>query len=360
MQDGLSGIREALDFTFAKASQHSATSSQEISSFLDRQDTSHPFQLPLWSIGGAHLAVLRGRNVEWVAQGGVLFPAGRILPFIRALTVNHGPVCDDLNVMEAGLCRLVSESRRRGFTYIDIAPEWTGPLAEAAASVLARIGWQALDDNRLSLRLDLKPALEDLLANFRATTRHEIRRSEAAGVDVMIARDNADFRDFLRLYVDMARQRDFSAADPDFLFRIFGVLVADQGRGALFLARNDGTLMGGILVVRCGTRCWYILGATAKVSKFTAGHLLQWHAIQWAKENGCLEYDFGGFREGMNSGPAVFKRGFCNRVVHFVPTHRYIVDQNRRGLADLLSNLRNRLHRSSSETSTVLGKNSSS
>lgn len=336
-------IGQSLEFTFAKVSRQPAFFYSEINRFLDSQDKSHPFQLPLWAGHGTRLATLRGCTLEWFAQGGVSYPAGRFLPFIRALTVNHGPVCDDLAVLEAGLLQLVDEARKRGFSYIDIAPEWSGPSAEAATSVLVRNGWQALGESRLSLRLDLQPSLDDLLASFRATTRYKIRRSEAAAINVTIAHDESEFRDFVQLYLNMARQKGFGAESPDFLRKVFNGLAADRGRGGLFIAREKGVLKGAILVLRCGARCWYILGATSKDSKFTAGHLLQWRAIQWAKENGCLEYDFCGYRENMTSGPAYFKRGFCDRVVRFVAPHRYIIDRNRRVLADTIVNLRSSL-----------------
>src|ERR1700722_2045609 len=72
------------------------------------------------------------------------------------------------------------------------------------------------------------------------------------------------------------------------------------------------------------TRSWYVLGAsTKKDSHLSAGHLLQWHAIRWAKEHGCSDYDFDGYREGINTGPPLFKRAFCQSVVHFSPAYRY-------------------------------------
>jgi peptidoglycan pentaglycine glycine transferase (the first glycine) len=341
MQHNLSEISAGLEFQFVGPSQQSPSLIQEIVSFLDTQDTSHPFQLPQWSSGVEYLAVFRRRGrIQWFAQCGIFYPVGRILPFFRALMVHRGPVCDDQELMEAGLHRLIDESRKRGLVYIDIAPEWVAPFA---VPVLARSSWQALEGGRLSLRLDLRPAPESLLAGFRATTRYKIRRSEAAGVEVKIAYEEADLQDFLRLYVEMAMQKQFAANDPDFLRGVFGWLAADRSRGGMFVALEDGVVKGGILVVRCAARCWYILGATAKDSKFTAGHLLQWKAIQWAKANGCLEYDFGGYQEGASSGPAYFKRGFCDNVVRFVAPHRYVVNQSRQRLADLASSLRSRL-----------------
>lgn len=325
----------------------SASLLREIGDFLDTQDTSHPFQLPQWDGGsGAHLALLRREGrLCWFAQGGVLYPAGRFLRPLRALTFTRGPVCDDLELMEVGLRQLMSEGRKRKFAYIDVAPEWTGAFAKSAAPVFARNGWEPLSDVRSSLRLDLRPALDRLFASFRKTTRYEIRRSESRGVNVTIAGAENDWHDFLKLYSEMASQRQFPAEDPDLLLGVLRWLAANRDRGGLFLAVEDGIARGGVVIIRSGGRCWYVSGATSKDSKWNVGHLLQWRAIQWAKENGCFEYDFGGFREDASTGPALFKRGFCDRIVHFIPPHRYIVSPVRNRTVEFISGMRRSLRR---------------
>jgi Acetyltransferase (GNAT) domain len=346
-------IDETLDFQFVRASRCSHPVIREIGGFLDTQVTSHPFQFPQWSggEGGAYLAFLRHQGrLRWFAQCGVLYPASRLVRQIRAFTVNRGPICDDLEVMELGLRQLVAESRRRRIAYLEIAPEWTGVFADSAKTVLAQKGWQALPGARSSLRLDLSPDVEQLFASFRKATRYEIRRAERGGIKVTIARDETDFHDFVRLYATMLNQKKIHGEDPDFLSRQFRWLAADQSRGSLFLAEEDGTLRGGAAIFRAGMRCWYVWGATSKEGKFSSGHLLQWHAIQWAKEQGCLEYDFGGFREGMTTGPALFKRGFCDHVVHFLPPHRYVVSERRYRMLNFISGVRRSLGRRPSAT----------
>lgn len=340
------GIDDTPVFQFAKASECSPSLLREINSFLETQVTSHPFQLPEWSGGAdsARVAVIRRQGrLQWYAQCGVLYPAGRVLRPIRALMVNRGPICDDLELMEIGLRQLVAESRKGRMTYVEIAPEWTGAFAESASNMLARNGWQALPGARSSLRLDLTSDRERLFAGFRKGTRYEIRRAEREGMKVTIARDETDCRDFVRLYASMLNRKQIQGEDPDFLLRHLRWLVADQGRGSLFLAWEDGILRGGAAIFRSGMRCWYVWGASSKESKLSAGHLLQWHAIQWAKGQGCLEYDFGGFRESMSTGPALFKRGFCDRVVHFLPPHRNVVSVGRYRMLNFLSGVRRSL-----------------
>ena len=341
MPSGSAEIGDALEFQFVGARHYSPSLAEEVARFLDTQDTSHPFQFPQWSFQCPYLALLRQRgSICWVAYCGVTYPASRALPFIRMLTVTHGPVCDDLALMEAGLARLLAECRRRSFAYVDIAPEWEGELAEKALPLVGGNGWHAYEGSRLSLRLDLRPSPEQLLASFRATTRYKIRRSENAGLKVTTAHDSQTYRDFLGLYTRMAQQKQFPAADSDFLLSVFDWLATERQRGALFVASAGKSLRGGILAIRSPLRCWYILGATEKDGKFSAGHLLQWHAIQWAKQQGCLEYDFCGYREGMNTGPAYFKRGFCDHVVSFAAPQRCIVKANRHNLGYFVQNLR--------------------
>jgi hypothetical protein len=340
-------ILDAPDFQLVLRSQCSPNLLREVCDFLDGQDASHPFQLPQWSGERAYLACLRRQGqLRWFAQCGVHYPAGRFLRPIRALMVNRGPVCDDLELMETGLRELLRKAREMRIAYIDIAPEWTGTFAESASAVLERNGGRSLPGERTSLRLDLRPRLEDLLSSFRKSTRYEIRRSEAEGVKVTIAGNDADCDEFLRLYRAMANEKQFEGMESDCLMPLLRWLAADPNRGGLFLAREDGALTGGAFVVRSGARCWYILGATAKGGKFSAGHLLQWRAMQWAKEHGCVEYDFCGLREGVNSGPALFKRGFSGQVVHFLPPHRYIVGEGRYRAAEVICQARRSIQRS--------------
>jgi lipid II:glycine glycyltransferase (peptidoglycan interpeptide bridge formation enzyme) len=56
---------------------------------------------------------------------------------------------------------------------------------------------------------------------------------------------------------------------------------------------------------------------------------LQWHAMQWAREQGCTEYDLGGYREGATDGPALFKKGFSEKVFRFLPTYRHALNSGR-------------------------------
>ena len=347
--DGVSGhatsgkkeLPIAESFEFIKASRLAAALASEVADFLDSQQTSHPFQFAEWAGDGAYLALYRREGIlRWFAQCGAFYPAGRLLRPIRALHVNRGPVGDDLEIMEVGLRRLIEAARRERFARIDIMPEWREDFSEAAGAMLARSGWKTFGAIRKSLRLDLDHTLDDLLASFRKATRYEIRRSERHDLEIRMARNDKEHEEWLQLYTEMANHKKFPADDLGHLRRILRWLGTDPARGGLLLAYKESKLLGGIVLVRSGACCWYLLGATAKDEKFSVGHLLQWQGLQWAKQNRCREYDFGGYSEGTSSGPAFFKRGFCNNVVSFLPASRYVVSASRQRTSELISRLR--------------------
>jgi len=335
-------------FEFRRASECSVELGREIAGFLDSQDTSHPFQFPQWGNGQSYFAFCRRQGIiGWFAQCSVYFPAGRFLRAIRALAVNHGPVCDEPELMGTGLRWFVEEGRRQGFAYIDIAPEWTGVFAEFAATALAQNGWQELAGARSSLRLELTPSHEELLAGFRKVTRYEIRRSEAQGVTVAFARDEAGQEEFFRLYRDLAVEKNFVTEDFGHLRRVLRWLAQENDRGGLLIAEKDGSVIGAIVIVRSGRRCWYVLGATSKEQKLSAGHLLHWHAIQWAKNVGCLEYDFSGgdSRTTVDQGTAFFKQGFCENLVEFLRPQRRVLSESKVRICNLVKGIRDRFRR---------------
>lgn len=337
-------VRIADSFELVSAQRCTSSLAREIADFLDSQNTSHPYQLPQWAGEKAYLALYRRQGkLCWFAQCGVFYPASRVVRAIRAFSVGHGPVADDLEVMEAGLRNLVDAAKGNGIAFVEITPEWSDAYADAVKCVLEHDGWRSRDEARMSLRLGLGEEPERLLASFRKVTRYEIRRCEKLGLELSWERTEEHYQDWLRLYRGMAREKHFEPEDCAHILQVLRWLSEEPDRGGLLLARKDSRLVGGIVVIRVGRRCWYVLGATAKEDKFSPGHLLQWRAIQWAKEMGCSEYDLGGYREGTGSGTAFFKRGFCDNVVKFPPASRYIVSPARQRTSEIIRRMRNGL-----------------
>ena len=324
---------------FSTPNDLSSSLGQEIVTFLDSQNTGHPFQFPQWAGTTTRFVLLRqAGQIRWFASCGTHFPLGKRLSSFRALTLNRGPVCDDLELWRAGLDELVQHARENGFVYLEAAPD----RLKASSSDPADFSqdWKPEGGGRASLRLDLTKTDEELLAGLRKNTRYEVRRAERAEVTVEPATNAADLEEFLRLYVRMADRKGFSADSPEHVGRIVRWLMTEPARGALLLARDPASVAGGAVIVRSGKRCWYVWGASDKRDQFSAGHSLQWQAIQWAKAHGCTEYDFGGYTPGATTGPAFFKGGFGGEIVHFVPAHRRVLRRVHYRLFEALLKLR--------------------
>jgi hypothetical protein len=332
-----------MHFEFVKTRELTPAVHDEIEVFLDRQSNSHPFQFPRWTSGEnsngsenryRYCAILRDQgDIVWFAHCGVTFPAGKWLRPIRSLTIHRGPACEDASVMALGLGRLVEKSKELGFAYIRIAPEWVEQPEWTVGSALSRDGWKSLPESRSSLRVDLSPGFDELLRSFRDDTKLNIRRSERQGIAIRLAQDERDIQEFKNIYFEMAEKKNFAAEEPGTLSHALRWIVSNKDRGALLLASKDAAPLGGVLVVRAAKCSWGVYSATVKDTQLRAGHVLQWSAIRWAKEHGCVEYDLGGYREGTTTGPASFKRGFSRDVVQFSPAYNYSVN---RGLCSML------------------------
>ena len=104
-------------------------------------------------------------------------------------------------------------------------------------------------------------------------------------------------------------------------------------RNGIFLAtisaKYKNEIIGAIMVFSSGTRSWYLYGASSDAHRHRMpNYLLQWRAIQWARERGCEYYDLWGIpdenieklereftsKSGGLWGVYRFKRGFGGTI----------------------------------------------
>lgn len=172
--------------------------------------------------------------------------------------------------------------------------------------------------------LDLTLEEEALLSAMHKKTRYNIRLAEKKGVTVRrgTAGDLDAWYDIYRI----TAERDRIAPHSREYYKSLFALAADYGAGApqliLYLAEHEGELLAGNIVSRCGTAATYLYGATSNSKRdLMPAYLLQWTAIQEAKQAGCHSYDFHGIPPADNPAHPMhglyrFKTGFGGRIVH--------------------------------------------
>lgn len=205
------------------------------------------------------------------------------------------------------------------------APE-TKALAGAGFAASNEAGFGGVQPKAVMV-LDLAPSPDELLAGFHAKWRYNVRVAERKAVTVgRAARD--ELAAFYELLVETARRDRFLIRGRSYFDTLFDCLDP-AGLIAMFLARFEGRPIAGALCMGFGPRLTYVYGASSNEHRnVMPNHLMQWHMIRWAREQGYRIYDFRGVspvRDGAPVEPHLaglnrFKEGFGARYVEYAGT----------------------------------------
>jgi lipid II:glycine glycyltransferase (peptidoglycan interpeptide bridge formation enzyme) len=184
---------------------------------------------------------------------------------------------------------------------------------------------------RSTLVVDLDADPEELLGRMKQKTRYNVRLAARKGVTVR-AGDEADLPAFFQMMEVTAGRDDFGIHSRAYYETVHRLFVL-PGRGRLLLAEHEGELLAGLVVLGFGDMAIYMYGASSDEKRnLMPTYLLQWEAMQWAREQGCRTYDLWGVPDkdeatleaGFTArsdglwGVYRFKRGFGGRLVRTV------------------------------------------
>lgn len=181
-----------------------------------------------------------------------------------------------------------------------------------------------------TVRVDLAPPQEEILARMRQTTRRNVRKAERAGLRVRIGgeRDMAAYWGLIE--ATSARQGfvPYPARYYETMWRVF----AAEGRARLLMAELEGRLLSSTLLVGFGDSVTYKMGGWSGAGgAVSPNERIHWTGMMWAKESGYRWYDFDGISrsvalalrgdrlapESAPQGVARFKLGFGGEVALF-------------------------------------------
>jgi lipid II:glycine glycyltransferase (peptidoglycan interpeptide bridge formation enzyme) len=244
----------------------------------------------------------------------------------------RGPVVEDFK--REVLDELIGEIRARsaGAFMLKCDPPIEGGSTEAQAMTAA--GFTMADTGgfggvqpKAVMVLDLAPDTEKILAGFRSKWRYNVRLAERKGVEVSRATRD-DLPAFYELLVDTAKRDGFFIRGRRYFEDLFDILEP-ANMMAMFLTRHEGKPIAGAICLGFGQRLTYVYGASSNEHRnVMPNHLMQWHMIRWAKENGYGIYDFRGVSPVRDGKPVEedlaglnrFKEGFGARYVEYAGT----------------------------------------
>ncbi len=191
----------------------------------------------------------------------------------------------------------------------------------------------AIQPNASTVLIDLKPKLDDIMTGLNQKGRHAIRRAERDGVTV--ERVKTTDRDCKAFYALLRQTADGSfIIRPYDYFKTFWQSFEKAGMGQMFFAHFDGKLVAAAYALVFGEKSTYKDGASVRErTAYGASHLLQWHIIEWAKENGASQHNLYGAPPSDKiddeshpfHGVGRFKTSFNKHVTDYVGAYDLVV-----------------------------------
>ncbi len=132
---------------------------------------------------------------------------------------------------------------------------------------------------------------DEILARMKSKTRYNIRLAEKKGITI---RQIDTVEPFYGLLESTSDRAAFGIHTEEY-YRIAFELFQKSGECQLFLAEYENQPLASIMVFVRGSRSWYFYGASSNQHRDRMPtYLVQWEAMRWAREQGCLNYDLWG------------------------------------------------------------------
>jgi CelD/BcsL family acetyltransferase involved in cellulose biosynthesis len=143
-------------------------------------------------------------------------------------------------------------------------------------------------------RLDLRAGTDAVWDGMHGSGRRAIRKAMDAPVDVVVARSTHDLRSFFELHLSVRKNKYRLLAQPyGFLRAIWDAFIAEQ-RGVLLLARHEGSIIAGTMLLEWGDTLYYKFNASDfRYLEYFPNDALVWEAIAHAYRRGLSYLDFG-------------------------------------------------------------------
>jgi len=256
---------------------------------------------------------------------------------VAVMYVPKGPALDygDTALMEQVLAHVETTARQERALFVKIDPDVRVDTAagEAVVGMLRRRGWCASHEQiqfRNTVLLDLTRSPDELLAAMKSKWRYNVRLAARKGVTVRRG-TLADLPLLYEMYAETAARDDFVIRPEAYYHGAWGAFI-EAGLAQPLIAEVEGEPVAMVLIfhfpstsLRTGAgRAWYMYGASRAIHREKMpNHLLQWEAMQWAREQGCTVYDMWGAPDVLDESDPLwgvyrFKQGFGGEFVRHI------------------------------------------
>ncbi|MBN1221338.1 MAG: peptidoglycan bridge formation glycyltransferase FemA/FemB family protein [Anaerolineae bacterium] len=288
----------------------------------------------------------------WIAQRIQVDDAAAQILFRRlplGLTIAYipkGPVVDWSNWKQgqALFAAIHAEVKKHRAVFLKVEPDvgqtpnYPTSQATHASTFLQTYGFIPADtiQPRTSLVIDLGGDEDAILAAMKQKARYNIRLSAKKGVTVREG-NKADVSIFYNLSLATSDRDGFEIHSLDYYQTAYNLFAPHNC--SLLIAEFEGKPLSAVMVFCQAQDAYYFYGASANENRhLMPNYLVQWAAIQWAKNQDCTRYDLWGIPDADPAtleaefqhrhdglwGVYRFKRGFGGQFVQSIGAYDYI------------------------------------
>jgi peptidoglycan pentaglycine glycine transferase (the first glycine) len=266
--------------------------------FLERASYGHHAQTSAWGRARASIGWIPIRVV--VSQDGQVVGGAQMvtrpMPFGGSVGfVHRGPAVpeDRPDVAAIVLAEMLAIGRARNVRYLVVQPP---PGAHWMVGELTGLRFRhgAFDiDHTSTLRLDLRPGLDELLASMAKKCRQYVRSAGKSGLVVRRGTE-ADLPTFNRLKDEHSARLGYPRRDETYYAEMWRALSA-RGHIELFIAEYEGEPVVAQLAIPFGETCRHMERTwSGEHGNLRPNELVEWETIRWAKSQGYRATDFEG------------------------------------------------------------------
>ncbi len=272
--------------------------------------------------------------------------------------VPKGPLIKDWS--NQGLVKQVLDdlrnlAKQRGAIYIKIDPdvslgvgvpgthdEFGNPQGEKVVHSLNSYGWiysKSQIQFRNTVVINLKPALDEILAGMKQKTRYNVRLAERKGVYIRQGLER-DFELLYKMYAETSSRDGFTIREANYYYHLWDIFIK-QGEDRSnscndpsckpLIAEVNGEPVAAVIIFFFAGKAYYMQGMSRPTHrKKMPNYLLQWEAIMLAKSLGCDEYDLWGAPEIFNENDSMwgvyrFKEGMGGTLLRTIGAYDLIL-----------------------------------
>jgi peptidoglycan pentaglycine glycine transferase (the first glycine) len=260
--------------------------------FIQQQQNPHLLQTGEW---GELKRAFGWDVVRLIGQETANAPAPGIQILFRPLPLGFSVAYAPKPVSEhwtdaSFLAEIDAACKQKRAAFLKIEPDlWQEPASVLRPSsfVLSRHNIQP----PRTITIPLTGSDDEILARMKQKCRYNVRLAEKKDVTV---RTWDDLTGFHSLMTVTGGRDGFGVHSREYYQKAYE-LFQPRGMAEILVAEYAGKPLAALMVFALGKRAYYLYGASSDEERNRMpAYLLQWRAMQWAKERGAQEYDLWG------------------------------------------------------------------